>query len=158
MFIYFFEFILFKNTNMMYGQPPGYGSPPPPIYQNPGYQQPSYDNPYGQPAYGQSPPMNYGSPGYNPVPPPNYGQNQGPTIIHINNDNDTGTPCQFCGTSTDHITRRSVGCVAIAWGCCLFYFTGILCCLPCCIDGCKDVELICTKCHNVKNTIQASCC
>lgn len=101
----------------MYGQP-GYGQPPPP---------------YGQPGYGQPPPPNYGQPAYYPP------QQQGPTVIHINNDDNDGTPCMFCGTDTNHITRRTVGCVAIAWGCCLFYFTGFLCCLPCCIDGCKDV-------------------
>ena len=117
-----------------------YGQPPPP----------GYGQPYGQPAYGQ--------PGYGqPPPPPVYG-NQGPTVIHINNDDNDGTPCQFCGGNTEHITRRKVGCVAIAWGCCLLYFTGILCCLPCFIDGCKDVELICVKCQNVKNTIPANCC
>ena len=93
-------------------QQPGYGAPPPPMYGQPGY---------GQPAYGYPP------------------QQQGPTIIHINNDDDDGTPCQYCGTGTTHITRRKVGGVAIAWGCCLFFTTGILCCLPCCIDGCKDV-------------------
>lgn len=121
----------------MYGQPPpGYGQPPP--------------------GYGQQPPP-YGQPGYGQPPPPQYGQ-QGPTVIHINNDDNDGTPCQFCGGNTNHITRRKVGCVAIAWGCCLLYFTGILCCLPCCIDGCKDVELICVKCQNVKNTIPANCC
>ena len=120
----------------MYGQP-GYGAPPP-VY---GYQQPGY----GQPAYGA---------------PPAYGFQQpaGPTIIHINNDDNDGTPCQFCGTDTTNFARRTVGTVAIAWGCCLFFSTGFLCCLPCCIDGCKDVELICVKCQNVKSTIPASCC
>ena len=109
----------------MYGQPP------------PNYGQPAYgQQPYGQPGYGQPPPPNYGQ-----MPPPNYGQ-QGPTIIHVNNDNDDGTPCQFCAGNTDHVTRRTVGCVAIAWGCCLFYFTGFLCCLPCFMDGCKDLELV----------------
>ena len=121
----------------MYGQPP-----------------PGYGQPYGQPppGYGQPPPPNYGH-----MPPPNYGQ-QGPTVIHVNNDNDDGTPCQFCAGNTDHVTRRKVGCVAIAWGCCLFYFTGFLCCLPCFMDGCKDVELVCIKCQNVKSTIPANCC
>ena len=123
-----------------------YGQPPPPNYGQPYGQQP-----YGQPGYGQPPPPNYGH-----MPPPNYGQ-QGPTIIHVNNDDD-GTPCQFCGGNTDHVCRRTIGCVAIAWGCCLFYFTGFLCFLPCCIDGCKDVELVCIKCQNVKNTIPANCC
>ena len=120
----------------MYNQQPGYGQPP-------AYGQPGYGQPYGQPGYG--------------MPPPGYGQ-QGPTVIHINNDDDDGTPCQYCGTNTNHITRRKVGCVAIAWGFCLLWATGILCCLPCCMDGCKDVELVCVKCQNVKNVIPANCC
>ena len=139
----------------MYGQPPpNYGQP----YGQPAYgQQPSYgQQPYGQQTYGQQPGFGQSQLNYGQMPPPNYGQ-QGPTIIHVNNDDD-GTPCQFCGGNTDHVCRRTIGCVAIAWGCCLFYFTGFLCCLPCCIDGCKDVELVCIKCQNVKNTIPANCC
>lgn len=80
-----------------------------------------------------------------------------PTVIHINNDDD-GTPCQFCGGKTPNVTRKSVGGVAIAWGCCLLWTTGFLCWLPCVMDGCKDVELVCVKCQNVKNTIPANCC
>ena len=80
----------------MYGQPPAYGVP------------------YGQPGYIAPPPPAYG---YG-VPPPT-----GPTIIHINNDGDDGTPCQFCGSKTSHIARKSVGTVAIAWGCCLLWTT-----------------------------------
>lgn len=130
----------------MYGQPmygqPMYGQP---VYGQPGYVQPGYV----QPVYGQ--------PGFVPPPPP--AQN-GPTIITIgdkNNHND-GTPCQFCGTNTAQIVRKKVGCVAIAWGICLLWTTGILCCLPCCMDGCKDTELVCVKCQQVKNTIPANCC
>lgn len=117
------------------------------------YGQPGYGPGYGQPpGYG---PPGYGAPGYGAPPPPAYGYGApqgGPTVIHINNDDD-GTPCQFCGTNTNHITRRKVGCVAIAWGICLLWTTGILCCLPCFIDGCKDVEMVCIKCQNVKGTI-----
>ena len=121
----------------MYPQQPGYGAPPPPQYGAPGYGAPGY----GAPGYGYPPP-----------------QQAGPTVIHINNDDNDGTPCQFCGTNTNHTCRRKVGCVAIAWGVCLFWFTGILCCLPCCIDGCKDVEMVCIRCQNVKGTIEANCC
>jgi hypothetical protein len=124
----------------MYGQQPMYGQP----MMQPGFQQPMMQQ---QPMYQQ--PM-YQQPMYQP-------QQQGPTIIHIDNDGD-GAPCQFCSTNTGQIVRKKVGFVAIAWGCCLLYFTGILCCLPCCMDGCKDSELICVKCHQVKNTIPANCC
>ena len=103
----------------MYGQPPAYGQPP------------GYGQPYGQPAYIAPPPPVYGG-GYGAPP-------QGPTIIHINNDDNDGTLCPVCGVKTTHISRRSVGAVACAWGFCLLFFTGFLCWLPCCMDGCKDV-------------------
>ena len=111
-------------------------------------QQPMYGQPYGQPGFVAPPPPMYGG---------GYGAPQGPTVIHINNDDD-GTPCQFCGGKTPNVTRKSVGGVAIAWGCCLLWPTGFLCWLPCVMDGCKDVELVCVKCQNVKNTIPANCC
>lgn len=130
----------------MYGQPV-YGQPAyiqPPVYGQPAYGQPMY----GQPAFGQ--------PGFiSPPPPP---QQTGPTIITLGGNNDNGTPCQFCGTNTNQIIRRKVGCVAIMWGVCLFVSTGFLCCLPCCLDNCKDTELVCVQCQQIKNTIPANCC
>ena len=128
----------------MYGQP---------MYAQPAYGQPVYGQPaFGQPMYGQ--PM-YGQPGF-VAPPP---AQTGPTIITIrDNDDNNGTPCQFCGTNTPQITRKTVGCVAVAWGVCLLWTTGFLCCLPCCMDTCKDTELVCVKCQQVKNTIPANCC
>lgn len=114
------------------------------------YGQPQmYGQPYGQPGFVAPPPPMYGG---------GYGAPQGPTVIHINNDDNDGTPCQFCGGKTSNVTRKSVGGVAIAWGCCLLWSTGFLCWLPCVMDGCKDVELVCVKCQNVKNTIPANCC
>lgn len=123
----------------MYGQP----------------MQPMYGQPM-QPMYGQPQPPMMMAPVQPMYQPP---QQQGPTIITIHdNDNDNGSPCQFCGTNTGQIVRKKVGCVAIAWGVCLFWFTGFLCCIPCCMDGCKDSELVCIKCQQVKNTIPANCC
>lgn len=107
----------------MYGQP-AYGQPP--MYGQPGYAQP-----YGQQGYMPPPPPVYGGGGY--------GAPQGPTIIHINNDNDDGTLCPVCGVKTTHVTRRSVGTTACAWGWCLLLTTGFFCWLPCVMDGCKDV-------------------
>lgn len=140
----------------MYGQPaypqqgygqPMYGQPQPVVMQpgfQPGFQQPGFQQPAFQGGYQQ--------PGF-------HAPQQGPTVIHINNDDDDGTPCQFCGAKTSHITRRKVGCVAISWSVCLFLTTTVLCCwIPCCMDGCKDVELVCVKCQSVKGTIPANCC
>lgn len=119
-------------------------------------QQPMYGQPgYTQPGFIQPGPM------YNAPPPPMYmqpPQQQGPTIIHINNDDDDGTMCNHCGKKSTNVVRRKVGCTAIAWGICLFWFTGILCCIPCCMDGCKDSELVCVNCQNVKGVIEARCC
>lgn len=117
-----------------------------------GQPQPMYGQPMQQPMYGQ--PM-YGQPGFIQPPPP---QQQGPTIIAITGNNNDGSPCQFCGTNTPQIARRKVGCVAILWGLFLLWTTGFLCCLPCCMDQCKDTEIVCTKCQQVKNTIPADCC
>ncbi len=121
---------------------------------------------YGQPMMQPMQPPMYGQPmmpGMQPVQPmymqPPQQHPQGPTIITLGNHNyDNGTPCQFCGTATGQIVRKTVGCAAIAWGLCLFWFTGFLCCIPCCMDGCKDSELVCVKCQQVKNTIPANCC
>ena len=123
---------------------------------------------YGQPMYGQpmmQPMMQPMQPMMQPMmqpvmmPPPPPVVQPGPTIIKIDgNNNNNGTPCQFCGTNTGQIVRKKVGCVAILWGLCLLWTTGFLCCLPCCMDGCKDSELVCTKCQQVKNTIPANCC
>jgi hypothetical protein len=131
------------------------------MYGQPGFGQPMYGQPMMQPVMQpmMQPVM---QPMMQPMQPmymqPQQQQAQGPTIITIKNDDNDGSPCQFCGQSTGQIVRKKVGCVAIAWGLCLFWFTGILCCIPCCMDGCKDSELVCVKCHQVKNTIPANCC
>lgn len=79
--------------------------------------------------------------------------------INLENDNKiNGTPCKYCGTFTTHITRKKVGCVAITWGCFLFCTTLVLCWLPCCIDKCKDTNLICVKCQTVKDTVHPNWC
>lgn len=122
----------------MYGQP--YGAPPP----------------YGAPApYGAPPP-----PAYYPPPQP---QQQGPMIINLgnnNNNNNSGSPCPTCQHSTDSIPRKKIGGVAIAWCICLLFTVGAygLCLIPLCSDNCKDTELVCIKCQQVKSKISANCC
>ena len=119
------------------------------MYGQPAYGQPGYGHP---PAYGGHPP-GYGQ------PPPGYGHPQGPTVIHVDNDDNDGTPCQYCGTNTTHICRRTSGGVTYAWCCCLLITTGFLCFVPFfCCENCKDVELVCIKCQQVKNKIPANCC
>jgi len=53
-----------------------------------------------------------------------------------------------------------VGRVTIAWSFVLT-FVGIACCLcfiPFCNDDCKDLEIVCVNCQNVKQTVYATCC
>ena len=116
---------------------------------------------YGAPNPYNAPPPGYGAPpppAYYPPPPPQ--QQAGPTIITIgdNNSGGSGSTCLTCGKDTGQIARKKVGCVTIAWCICLFLWTGWLCCLPFCIDSCKDTELICVKCQQVKQKISANCC
>lgn len=120
----------------MYGQP--YGAPPP----------------YGAPApYGAPPPTYY-------PPPPQ--QQQGPMIINLGNQSssNTGSPCPTCQHATDSIPRKKIGGVAIAWCICLLFTVGAygLCLIPLCSDNCKDTQLVCIKCQQVKQTISANCC
>ena len=114
---------------------------------------------YGQPMYAQPMMMQPVQPVMQPMMQPMYmpPANNGPTIIKIDNDNNNGSPCQFCATNTGQIVRKKIGCTAIAWGIFLLWLTGVLCCIPCCMDGCKDTELICIKCQQVKSTIPARC-
>jgi hypothetical protein len=123
----------------MYGPPPGYGAP----------------------AYGAPPPPAFG---YAPPPPAYYPTpqqpQQGPMIINLQNNNSSGSPCGICGKDTDNIPRKKLGCVAWAWCICLLLTVGAygLCFIPLCSDSCKDTQLVCIKCQNVKQTVPANCC
>lgn len=124
----------------MYGPPPGYGAPaygaPPPAY-----------------GYGQPPPP----PAFYPTPQQ---PQQGPMIINLQSNNSSGSPCGICGHDTDNIPRKKLGCVAWAWCICLLLTVGAygLCFIPLCSDSCKDTQLVCIKCQNVKQTVPANCC
>ena len=96
---------------------------------------------FGAQQHYQQPP-NYGGyyPQHNmgmqqPAPPPQYGGPQ-QTIITIN-DNDDGSPCQYCAQKTNNLPRRTAGCSTCAW--CLILTPCLLCFIPCCMDGCKDI-------------------
>lgn len=144
---------------MMYGSPMG-----PPMAPMGAQMMMPMGMPMAQPMYMAPPPPPpvYYQP---PPPPPVYyppQQQQGPTIITVNNggDDSRGSPCPTCGKSTDNIPRKKIGCVAIAWCLCLLFTVGSfgLCLIPFCSDGCKDTELICVKCQNIKSKIPANCC
>ena len=80
-------------------------------------------------------------------------------IQMFNNQNTHGeTFCKICNENTVQITRRSYGTVTLLWCMCLFWTTGVFCCLPFCIDSCQDIYFFCGKCKQVKNSIPAKCC
>lgn len=120
---------------------------------------------YNQPGYGQQGqmPPNYGQPpayGYQQPPP-------GQTIIIQNNADPTITnmmtigkisECEMCRRETDNVMKTKIGGVTLAWCCCLFLTTGIFFWIPCCMDSCKDTEVVCQSCHLIKTTIPANCC
>lgn len=136
----------------MYGQPNAYGNQPYYQQQQQYYGQPPYLQPVTvEPVYFNPPQQNY-MPNYYQPPP------QGPTVITIQNNSQSGHPCQFCGMNTENIARRKIGCAVVSWSVCLLLTTGILCCLPFFMDGCKDTEIICVKCQNVKARYEAQCC
>jgi hypothetical protein len=116
-----------------------------------------YGQPYGTPQYG-APPPGFGAP-----PPPNYypPQQQGPMIINLQQgrNSSSGSNCNICRQETENIPRKTVGSVTILWCLCLLFVTGPFCvCYPFCTDSCKDTELVCIKCHQVKDKIPANCC
>ena len=69
--------------------------------------------------------------------------------IQSNNPRDLG--CPFCGCQTQTVFMKKAGNVTYLWCFCLFILTtGILCCVPFCIDSCKDTHLVCVRCKNSK--------
>lgn len=143
----------------MYGQP-AYGSPmapmaPAPMYGSPMAPAPMYGAPMAPPMVAPAPVYAPPAPAYYPPPAP------GPTIITIGNTGGSNqTQCNSCGRPTDSIPRKKVGPVAIAWCLCLLFTVGFygLCLVPLCSDNCKDTQLVCAKCAQIKATISANCC
>lgn len=68
------------------------------------------------------------------------------------------SPCHFCQQNTNNYLKKIPGGVTWMWCLGLFIFTGICCCLPFCIDGCQDIQMLCANCHGVKGTWESSGC
>ncbi len=66
--------------------------------------------------------------------------------------------CPFCGKWTESFPKKIAGGVTYAWCICLFFFTGIFCCVPFCVGGCKDTQMVCVVCQQAKARIPAKCC
>jgi hypothetical protein len=48
--------------------------------------------------------------------------------------------------------------VTYLWCVTLFLLTGVLCCVPFCVNGCQDTLLVCVICQRGKTRIKANCC
>ena len=82
-------------------------------------------------------------------------------IMVVNPDQpNNGGPlmCQFCSSVTGQTVRRSVGGTAMRWAILLSFCSPLVCWIPCVLDGCKDAELVCTTCNNVKTIIYPPWC
>ena len=133
----------------MYDQQQGYnqyGQPVNPAY-NPAYNPNMQPNPYNNPYPHQPKPI------YVLI---SFTKEASPAAIIINNNpNDLG--CPLCGCQTQTVLMKKPGAITYLWCCCLFWFTGFLCCIPFCVDSCLDAHLICVKCNNAKQVVPANC-
>jgi hypothetical protein len=130
----------------------GYQQPPAPYGMQQGFQQPGFQ----QPGF-QQPPMMQPPAYMHPGMSGPYGPN-GPTIINIASNHQEGTKCPYCTEHSENLQRKSVGCVTWSWCICLTFTFPPLFFVPFCVDGCKDTEFVCVKCHQVKSTVRANCC
>lgn len=100
--------------------------------------------------------------GYPPMPPPQFspGLIQAPQIINMGGGGGGGTHCIACQRPTESVSRKTMGCVSWAWVITLLFIAPIFSCIPCCCEGCKDTEVVCTTpgCAYVKNKIPGQCC
>lgn len=101
--------------------------------------QPAYVE---QPKIGYPPAYNQNSPAYyNPPPNSNYINivpQHSPVTYVIDMRANSEPMCHICHKSASCISRKRCGCALATWSTCLFFFTGILCWVPCCIDQCWD--------------------
>lgn len=119
-------------------------------------------------------PYNPNNQGYNPNPPlnpyQNHNANQGFNRNQEYNGNQgfipppvpfippAGLVCPLCRKQTTSVVRKVAGGVTWIWCFILFIFTGVCCCIPFCVDNCKDTEMMCAVCQSPKARINANCC
>ena len=54
--------------------------------------------------------------------------------------------CTLCRSEVLTETEKQNGTKVWTWCCILFLLTGACCCIPCCIDSCKDTHHKCPTC------------
>ena len=54
--------------------------------------------------------------------------------------------CNLCRNEVLTETEKVNGSRVWAWCCILFFVTGVCCCVPCCMDSCKDTHHKCPTC------------
>ena len=64
--------------------------------------------------------------------------------------------CPFCKKSYLTKSRKTIGCAAKSWGAVLCLFTGVLCWIPCVLEDCKDQEIVCANCAEVREKVPSS--
>ena len=70
----------------------------------------------------------------------------------------TDVQCPACQQRMNTIPQTSAGRVAYMWCFTLLFFTGVCCCMPFLIEGCKDISQKCSNCGEVIRFEPATCC
>ena len=127
---------------------------------NQGQMQQMQPNPMNQNAYSspqQYPPQQpyYQQNVYN-APPPPQPQLVGFTQTTVVVPGGGGDFCRICQRNTTTRYEYVSGATTFIWCFIVWFFTGILCFIPFCIDSCKDRRLVCTVCNTIKGRVPAS--
>ncbi|XP_031720718.1 cell death-inducing p53-target protein 1 homolog [Anarrhichthys ocellatus] len=136
------------DNNMLYQPQPGFQPTPPypgfsPDYNGAYQAQPgSYPNPVQQPAYPYSPQQ------------PQVVQPAGAPVVVIMQSQLTDVPGQIMCPYCQNIVITQIGYVTGSYTWMIFGILAVFmcwccCCIPFCVDSCKDVEHSCPHCHNV---------
>lgn len=66
--------------------------------------------------------------------------------------------CPACQQRVNTVPETSAGKVVYLWCATLLVFTGICCCIPFLIEGCKDITQKCSNCGATISSEPATCC
>lgn len=70
----------------------------------------------------------------------------------------TGVQCPSCHERVNTVPETTAGKVAYMWCVTLLFLTGVCCCMPFMIEGCKDVKQKCSNCGEVIQVDTVTCC